>query len=540
MLKVLIADDEINICRLIKNIVDWDTLNLEIIGMANNGLEAYDIIIEKSPDIVITDIKMPALDGLELLKKVHDYGHKTRFIIISGYKHFDYAYSAIKYGVEDYLLKPINKNELTETLEKLIAEINGSNQHDKNIAQIEKKITLSVKRLRKEFILNLLYESISYGELSIERINNEYHYKFQEGYYKTGIIHLDQTASSDGIIKKILPKLSKKLIEELKLKCTEVEVIEKDNEIIFIANYPVEKSNVVSRSIKYAFETMSEIIKPYGFLSLTVGLGTEHNELHNISKSLKTAAKAIKSRIILGSNIIIDATLLDLSFNNLENFIVPELIAPLYRSIETLDKVENIKLTKKSFVENLPILKQYPYIVLDWAKYLINSFLKELNKKTPINGGTSIIKKNIYSKIDECITLNEITQCILSSIEEVFDSIYSNKGEQSIKTITIAKQYILKNYSKHLELDDIASQVYLNPAYFGILFKRETGTNFSDYLIKVRIDAAKELLKDVKYNISQISNLVGYKDTRYFSKLFKKNIGVKPTEYRKLHQFGIK
>ena len=122
MYKLLISDDENRICKLIKNLIDWDSLGIEITGMANDGMTAYHMAQETKPDIIITDIKMPDVDGLELIKMIRELGLEVDFIIISGYRQFDYAQQAIRYGVEDYIVKPINEKELISIVEKIISK----------------------------------------------------------------------------------------------------------------------------------------------------------------------------------------------------------------------------------------------------------------------------------------------------------------------------------------------------------------------------------------------------------------------------------
>lgn len=125
MLKVLIADDEIKVCQLILHLIDWKAIGLEVAGIVNNGKSAYQFICEKSPDIVITDIRMPNYDGIELIRRSKEQFPDIYFIIISGYSQFEYAHNAIKYGVEDYLLKPLKKKELQSTLNKIIEKHNA-------------------------------------------------------------------------------------------------------------------------------------------------------------------------------------------------------------------------------------------------------------------------------------------------------------------------------------------------------------------------------------------------------------------------------
>jgi two-component system response regulator YesN len=124
MIKILIVDDEINICKLIKHLIEWDKMNLELVGIAHSGNEAYNMVLQSKPDIIITDIKMNGMDGLELIRKIKEIDDSIKYIIISGYKSFNYAYTAIKYGVVDFLLKPIKKIELNRALQELIKDNN--------------------------------------------------------------------------------------------------------------------------------------------------------------------------------------------------------------------------------------------------------------------------------------------------------------------------------------------------------------------------------------------------------------------------------
>ena len=170
MRKVLIADDEVKVGQLVKRLIQWDRLGLTCIGLVTDGQTAYEKILSESPDIVITDIRMPVLTGLEMIQKASEQGVKCHFIVVSGYKYFDYAQKALKYGVEDYLLKPIDEDELNRQLQKIVAEEEQREDKQQQVDQIEKKLEDSKYLRHKEFLRQIL----SQKQENIDAANTEF------------------------------------------------------------------------------------------------------------------------------------------------------------------------------------------------------------------------------------------------------------------------------------------------------------------------------------------------------------------------------
>lgn len=184
MLKVLIADDEEKICQLIQKLIDWESLGMGIAGVANNGIEAFEMIENQMPDVVVTDIRMPGYDGLDLVKKTRELGLGVEFVIISGYRHFEYAQTAIKFGVSDYLLKPIRKDELTETLRKIKIRYEEKNEQITYEERVRLAMKSDVERLRTTWFSNILYrERREQDNSCLEEINEQYYYKMQPGVF---------------------------------------------------------------------------------------------------------------------------------------------------------------------------------------------------------------------------------------------------------------------------------------------------------------------------------------------------------------------
>lgn len=179
MIKVVIADDEARICQLIKVLVDWDALGMEIAGIASNGIEALMMVRKERPDILITDIRMPGASGIDLIKQARSICPSICMIIISGYAHFEYAKTALAYGVKDYLLKPINQKELMASLQKVAAEIRLEQEQKEADASLAEERTNDRKRLRNVLIQDLLSGQVKAS--TEEEMEAQYHFSAKTG-----------------------------------------------------------------------------------------------------------------------------------------------------------------------------------------------------------------------------------------------------------------------------------------------------------------------------------------------------------------------
>lgn len=535
MIKVLIVDDEINICNLICNIIDWNEIGLDVVGVAQNGLEAYSLIKQHEPDIVITDIKMPGLDGLELIKKTIDEGIKTHFIILSGYKQFDYAHTAIKYGVKDYLVKPILKSELLDVISNLCQEIKYNSQKSIEFSRIMTDVSISFGKLHKKFLSDIINGDLSSEDLTPAYVESEYHYKLTAGYFCIGIIHIDENKMSRDDTNLDI-QFSDILSAEFVITCADFECIENKDELVFFTNYSKNNSASVSRSINYIFSNIKEALKSVSGCSLTIGLGSEISSLQDIRKSYLLAVTAIKSRFMLGSDQIIRSSQISVSHENIKPQISSEILRRFNGIIDGLNKEQCVNEAVAMFSEYLDAYQAYPYFAPDIAVLIVNYFIESLMVNFSCKFSISNIKKQLHAKLSQCNTLNDLQAYIVFGVMRIIQEYFKINDERDIQIISAIKQYVHENYAGHIEIPEVASHVYLSPTYLGLLFKQQTGQTFSEYLTEVRMQKAKELLSDYKLSIKEISHRIGYKDIKYFSKLFKKTIGLKPTEYRKINK----
>ena len=242
MLKVLIADDEIKVSQLVFHLIHWEELGMEVIGIVNDGVKAYEIIVEKQPDIVITDIRMPGMDGIELVEKTIrelEFGKKVFFVIISGYSQFEYAQQAVKLGVEDYLLKPIKKKELGAVLHKILEKHNATANALEEKENLRNHLQMTQQKVKNSFLSELV-DNYRQSMLMMdgEDIYREFECRFSGKYFTHVVVHLfTNTVMEDneeyGFL---LPKIQKMMRERLEKYCSEWMSIVHDEEVICLFN----------------------------------------------------------------------------------------------------------------------------------------------------------------------------------------------------------------------------------------------------------------------------------------------------------------
>lgn len=537
MLRILIADDEINIGKLIRNLIDWEALQLELIAISVNSEETWRLIEKEKPDIVITDIRMPGMTGLELIKKTIDNHYDTRFIVISGYTLFDYARTAIQYGVEDFLLKPINQEELQESLKRLIGKIHASRNRTEQVRQIQSECDQSHLKVRKSAITSL-YQGTSPSGATLQSFNEEYYFAFRPGIFQGGILHLDHPNVSQEYVDNMIRQLSRLFSQELGGKCHDLEVCELQQQLLFVLNYQEDAKQAVYDSFDKCLEKLQGIVNPHSLLKLTLCVGVPSKHILDLSGSLFSAECAVNSRLVMGTGQVILAEELDLRPKEWENIPFQAFYGKLRPMLEVWDFRTAMSAIEIFLETNKQQIQQYPYAVSDRIKSMAKAIVGLLRELHPqLSYEETILQQSaiLTETLNRCSDYDTLISTFLRGLSDLFSLLHNRESSEDIRKLKIAKEFMEAHFSEHLQLEDVAAQVYLSPAYFGIFFKRETGVNFGDYLIRLRMDHAKTMLKNMQYQIADVAQAVGYKDTRYFSKLFQKHTGVRPSEYRKIY-----
>ena len=532
-MKVLIADDEPNICKLIKNLVDWDSLDLELVGFAYNGDESYDMITTHLPDIVITDIRMPGRSGLNIIRDCLEQNLDIKFIIITGHSEFDYARQAVKYGANDFLLKPLNGEELSEALKRIIKRLSDASEKEQ---VIEKKLENSRTLLRNSLMSSLFHREFIAKDYSIETLNDEFGFHFKEGILLPAICKLYVNGKKTSHTNIIHTQMKAIVEKELQPISTDLCVYEKGLSLICLFNFPEYQFNEFQSTLQYTLDILLSLITPYNLYQVVLGTGAATQTITKLQASFLQAVCASESLLCLGGNRIINGTNTETRLLNSALIPIEEPNKTLKPIIELLDIEKFPEILRKEFRRQMPDTTLYPYSINAYIRKFVAALLRDILMIHKIKSSQLSNEQTIIANVIQCLSLEEAENKLTKVFGQILEELQANSTDR--KAIKIAKNYIEQNYDRRIRLEDVAEKVFLTPAYLGILFKQETGQNFSDYLITVRLDKAKEMLKDIRLNINEISEKVGYKDIRYFSKLFKSIVGVKPTQFRQMFAQG--
>ncbi|MGV8979760.1 response regulator transcription factor [Clostridium sp.] len=529
MIKVLIVDDEFFVRQGLSILIEWEELGFSICGQAENGMQAVTIANNLKPDIIITDIKMPLMDGLNLVRVLREeYSVKAKFIILSGYNEFAYAKSAMKYNVKAYILKPIDKEELITVLKEIKSEIDSEN--------IENTIrTSNLKALAENTINNLLN-----GEIDNEIVEQSEIILDSKDCTNIWYAIIQTEKLNIGGNNNSFTDLKLQIKNILKTKI----FYENSNHIIELKEFDGERlslgiiitSRVLEKTrcnIKKFMEKIYKSILLDLNIKVCIYVGMDVKNLSLLKESYNSALLAHSYASISEKNNVIyyedffnkpfkqdvgEKVNFDLIVDAIENY-----------NFEFIREItENIfKKFKNEFVD--------PKIIGININYLIYKVVKIVIKM----GGeaTEILCEYALPKLDfSKLTIQEISDKVIEFSCESAKYIRNLRINRSVGILSKVEKYINVNFDQSLTLKDIASHFYVNSAYLGQIFKRKLGISFNDYLLKLRIEKAKALLLRTDMKIYEISESVGYKDVDYFITNFEKLISKTPLQYRKSKQ----
>ena len=531
MLKVFLAEDEFIIREGIKNNIDWQAHGYEFCGEASDGELAFPLIQKTRPDILITDIKMPFVDGLALSRLVKKELPETEIIILSGYEEFDYAKEAIQIGVARYLLKPINGETLLQEIDS-VAEIILGKQKEKEIREKYQK-EMEENSLRDQMDL---FQHLVTGDCSMEEllsVADKLDLKIMAPWYSIVLLKIqsmkhDYEEYSGSIV----------VVDERIAKLAEPEhVLVFDRALegrAFLFKADSEEELLAYQ--KEYLGDVKEVLSGYANLRYFGGIGTPVNRLREIPASFEDASHAFAHRYLVAESCILDSSLLmQEGAAEQEDFRIsavnPEQIdrAKMQEFLRTGDLDEVVYFVDEFFGKldggamKSRIFRQY--ITMD-AYFSIVDFLKGLGlQKDEIEApdqDSSILQ-------DEKSAMDYIVR-IMNKALVLREKKASSRYEDVVSEVI---HYIEDNYAQEeLSLNLLASHVNFSPNHLSMIFSQQTGQTLIRYLTDYRMNRAKELLRCSSKKSSVISMEVGYKDPHYFSYLFKKTQGMTPTQYR--------
>lgn len=532
--KVILVDDEEDIRQGIIRRIRWEELGFVVIGQAENGIEALEMIEKTSPDLVISDIKMPFMDGIQLATEIHERFPAIKMIILSGFDDFEYAQEALKLGVLRYILKPINALEMCTLLREIKVILDEEILSKRNLNDLRCIYKKTLPLLKERFLNQWIEEEIPL-EFIKENIM-ELGLKLYQDPLVIIIIRPDEIYKrkiiNSSIGNKHLLKLAIfNICEEISLQNDFGMLFERKEEFIVIAEL---RKNEQPKSSSYLFkklEQMRIMINKYLHTTITIGVGSLCTDYTLLYKSYLGARSALDYTITVGNNKIIYID--DIEPSHSHEHWIEEVYEHTLITLIKLGQEKKIgqavdKILNRLEGECLALREYQIYIlgILSTIMKLGHNMKLDMNIFFPKDTNLLEVLSRFYTK-DQ--VQNWLTQICISMAQDINKKHKKNKNELVHKAI----EHIMTHYSdEELNAEQLCQHLHVSPNYFSALFKKEMGITFSTYLTQVRIEKAKELLKTTNIKASEIGHAVGYSEGHYFSYVFKKVTGCAPTDYR--------
>lgn len=535
MYKVLIVDDEKYVISLIEKLIDWEKLGMKVVGSAGDGMKGVELVEELKPDILIADVKMPGFDGISLVKRVREIDRDIKFIIISGHKKFEYAKSVMKYNVEDYILKPIDKEELEGILQKISKELDEKSEQRKNEGKINKWMDSNRLLMNDQFMEELYNKSLFSKKQSIEEINQRYFTELGNYVYRCAIIQLNglNGTMEASFVEDFLRTL-KKYIDQ-KNGENERPVMSRIgyHQILLLLESAQEKMSSVNTVLEHILGEALRMGSKYSGLKVAFSVGKPvrlDTNVMGLEETLDSARTALNKRFTDGYGRIL------LAENNrtAENSdIDADMLKNLGKAVRSTSESEITQQINAIYDAIRSEGYKNSNIYMTAACKVNEELYQYLRLFSSAEGMQQKLEEQLGKRMIEATGITELKKLLVQHICENMEQLIGDSKSNLSPAIRTAKIFIANNYKQDIGLGDVARVVNLSSVYFSGLFKKEMGENFVDYLNRVRIDAAKVLLKDVRNNIGEIAEQCGFSDTRYFAKIFKRSVGITPSDYRK-------
>ncbi|NLE15470.1 MAG: response regulator [Spirochaetales bacterium] len=527
---ILLVDDETAVREGIRSRTPWERYGFCVVGEAGNGIEALELVEELHPDVVITDIRMPYLDGIELIQKIRLTHPTTTLVILSGYDEFTYAQQAMRYDVSEYVLKPVSVEDLCNLLKRLGKHLDEEIKRIQDQDRLNQVYQQALPLIREKFLVSLLTAVHPASDTALLAKAAEYGFNLDKDEFMVAVIETDhvmddplQTMAMFEIVEQVLKKEDGVLLFQF------------ENQIVIIfssQSHGLDHYDSVFRKQTYRkAEQLQAYLQKYSFQAV-LGVGTLVHSPSSIKQSYHQALSALNY-----SSCYPEQTLLFIS--DLEKLPVEE----HQQQLEALkaNVLVAVKMGSEEQVNeavNQLLGEQLASLDLEQLQALLLELVFSLQDLAHAYGYTlfSLVEgegRNLFSELATLSTLGKAKRYLARLCLLVRQAIAGQRAQSHIQFIGQAKSLIAKHFTESgFGLEEICEMIGVSPSYFSSTFKKEVGISFVQYLTALRMDRAKELLIKTEGKTYEIAQAVGFAEPNYFSFCFKRHVGLSPSQFR--------
>ncbi|MCA0755782.1 response regulator [Paenibacillus sp. N4] len=522
-MKLILVDDEKGIVDGLKKMIGRYIPECEVVGTAYNGLEGVKLIQKMKPDIVITDIRMPHADGLDMIRMLKEANIPTKFILLSGYADFEYARRGMQLGVQFYINKPVEEEELRDCVYQVMKIVQAERVKLREVDDLKQEVQSRMQESALRDILDIGSDNTDLMEelLEIARIPT--------GGVSFACMLLEIEGNADGLkeagLQQVFTQIDRALgqfreVYRFRYSGAQVAVVVSQGSSIGYADL-VRSAQRLKEQVYLQLE-----------LSMTVGVGTVQKRAAGISQSFEEARYALSYKVVKGANAVIAFP----EINNLTGRSQPvpeEMIVKLESALDNMDEKECTGIIREIFRRMEAESSMSPAdLQLQCLNILLSTVRKMSFQQLQQN---DFLGRHILSL--EGMSRFRTLECLEEWMVQVIRRIIEFKLEHNIPRkkdiIAEVKEYVSAHYNEPITLADLSARFFISPYYLSQFFKQKTGETYVSFLTQIRIGKAKELLEKTDLKVYEICQMVGYSDTQHFAKMFEKLTGCKPREYRR-------
>ncbi len=520
--KVFLVEDEIVTRDGIRDNVDWESVGFKFCGEAADGEMALPLIEETQPDVLITDIKMPFMDGLQLSQIIREHMPWIKIIILSGHNEFDYAQSALKLGVTEYLLKPVSATDIQNVLENLADKLRKEREEQEHLKELKQSVEGNLSLQREQFLLRLVMGGVPSAD-AIQQSQN-YGLDIVAKYYLVTLMTIELCEDNQPFDYHEY-HMVERIVSDLVANHPDVLMTKKDVEeliLLFKGNNHeqlIEEARFLSGQAKKNVERQTQC-------GLLVKMGSPQKRLGDIHHSFAEALVRIKGPAQQTQHQETEAGESQFELRNIDQARIENYIK--FGSLNDFDDFMSGCIQPiETPLRNSHLIRQY---------FIVDILLTIAQFVSDLGGEVDKIVPQVV-KLEEFLgTVNTIDQ-IKGEMKSIFTDTLTfrdrHTDHERLRLIHQAKDYIDKNFmDPTLQLKDVASRFNLSTSHFSAVFHEEIGETYRDYLGKLRLNRAKELLRTTNSKISEVAHMSGYRDPHYFSTVFKKKCSLTPQQFR--------
>lgn len=524
--KVMLVDDEEEVRQAIERRVNWEEIGFKVVASAENGEDALEKAEKYVPDVVMSDIHMPFMDGLTFCHYLKKQFPGTRIIIFSGYDEFEYAKEAIKLEAEEYILKPIDAEELKQVFLRIKARLDEEYDKRRNLENLEKYYEESLPILKEQFLIGLLEGRIAQEYL--DKYLTAYNFNIDASFFAVGVFEPAPSSSDETMTTQLLAVSLKQIVDEQLSKTMDHISINYLGRVITIGFL---KSTASHKEFVEAIDNICKLSSKMLGVATSAGIGNTVGKIQDISQSFIDAQDALSYRVLFDENQALYIKDVEPGYSRYEfngdsqiNSLIKEIKIGTRDNLgEEIDRIlDNLKRASIS-IQHIQLFCVEVYVDL---MRLARSY--DLDDEQ-----LSALDMDVYNEVKSFNSPDELRDWLETICMTLRSMIRKERQDSTKLLVEKAKEYIRENYSdSELSVDRLCTYLSVSPTYFSSMFKKETGVSFVTYITNIRMEQAVHLLDSTDEKSYVIAGMIGYEDPNYFSYVFKKAYGISPSKYR--------